>query len=109
MITHQEPDAELTEEALVVLVVLLVIELDVVQGVVGGGQAHLTAPVHLKLSLFCVNLCLLQKAVWMWRVRLEKKRIEIKIDLSYPDITCIFNIIVCRIVIYINVKICFTT
>ncbi|TNN84171.1 hypothetical protein EYF80_005498 [Liparis tanakae] len=62
-----EPDAELTEEPLVVLVVLLVVELDVVQRVVGGGQAHLTTSVHLKLPLFCVNLCLLEKAGWKWR------------------------------------------
>lgn len=60
MITHQEPDAKLTEEALVVLVVLLVIKFDVVQGVVGGGQAHLTTPIQLELSLLCVNFCLFQ-------------------------------------------------
>lgn len=72
MITHQEPDAKLTEEALVVLVVFLVIKLDVVQGVVGGGQTHLTTPVQLKLTLLCMNFCLLQKAAWMWRVRGEK-------------------------------------
>ncbi len=67
MITHQEPDAKLTEEPLVVLVVLLVIELDVVQRVVGGGQAHLTTPVQLKLTLFCMYFCLLEKAGWTWR------------------------------------------
>lgn len=67
MITHQEPDAELTEEPLVVLVVLLVVKLDVVQGVVGGGQAHLTTPVHLKLALFCMNFCLLEKTGGIWR------------------------------------------
>lgn len=66
MITHQEPDAKLTEEPLVVLVVLLVIKLDVVQGVVGGGQAHLTAPVQLKLTLLGVYFCLLEKAGWIW-------------------------------------------
>lgn len=62
MVTHQEPDAELTEEPLVVLVVLLVIKLDVVQRVVGGRQAHLTTPVQLKLTLFCMYFCLLEKA-----------------------------------------------
>lgn len=62
MITHQEPDAKLTEEPLVMLVVLLVIKLDVVKRVVGGGQAHLTAPVQLKLTLFCMYFCFLQKA-----------------------------------------------
>lgn len=61
-ITHQKPDAKLTEEALVVLVVLLVIKLDVVQRVVGGRQAHLTTLVHLKLTLLCIDFCLLQKA-----------------------------------------------
>lgn len=59
MTTHQEPDAKLTEEALVVLVVLLVVKLDVVQRVVGGRQAHLTTPVQLKLTLFCMNFSLL--------------------------------------------------
>lgn len=61
-ITHQKPDAKLTEEALVVLVVLLVIELDVVQRVVGGRQAHLTTLVQLKLTLLCIDFCLCQKA-----------------------------------------------
>lgn len=56
MITHQEPDAKLTEEPLVMLVVLLVIKLNVVEGVVGGGQAHLAASVQLKLALLRVNL-----------------------------------------------------
>lgn len=55
MITHQEPDAKLTEEPLVMLVVLLVIKLNVVKGVVGGGEAHLTTPVQLKLALLGVN------------------------------------------------------
>lgn len=67
LITHQEPDAELAEEPLVVLVVLLVVELDVVQRVVGGGEAHLATSVHLKLALFRVNFCLLQKAEWTGR------------------------------------------
>lgn len=59
MITHQEPDAKLTEEPLVMLVVLLVIKLNIVEGVVGGGEAHLTASVQLKLTLLCVYFCLL--------------------------------------------------
>lgn len=59
VITHQEPDAKLTEEPLVMLVVLLVIKLNVVEGVVGGGEAHLTAPVQLKLTLLGVNFCFL--------------------------------------------------
>lgn len=67
VITHQEPDAKLTEEPLVMLVVLFVIELDVVQRVVRGGQAHLTTSVHLKLTLFCVYFCLFEKAGWIWR------------------------------------------
>lgn len=62
MTTHQEPDAELAEEPLVMLVVLLVVKLDVVQGVVGGGQAHLTPPVQLKLTLLGVNLSLFEEA-----------------------------------------------
>lgn len=62
--THQEPDAKLTEEPLVMLVVLLVIKLDVVQRVVRGGQAHLTPPVQLKFTLFCMYFCLLEKAGW---------------------------------------------
>lgn len=62
MITHQEPDAKLTEETLVVLVVLLVIKLNIVQGVVGGRQAHLTTPVQLELTLFCVYFCFFKKA-----------------------------------------------
>lgn len=41
------------------LVVLLVIKLNVVEGVVGGGEAHLTAPVQLKLTLLGVNFCFL--------------------------------------------------
>lgn len=61
-ITHQEPDAELTEKPLVMLIVLLVIKLDVVQRVVGGRQAHLTTAVQLKLTLFCMYFRLLQKA-----------------------------------------------
>lgn len=67
VITHQEPDAKLTEEPLVVLVVLFVIKLDVVQRVVRGGQAHLTTSVHLKLTLFCMYFCLFEKAGWIWR------------------------------------------
>lgn len=59
MITHQEPDAKLTEEPLIMLVVLLVIKLNIVEGVVGGGKAHLTASVQLKLTLLCVYFCLL--------------------------------------------------
>lgn len=62
MITHQEPDAELTEEPLVMLIILLVVKFDVVQRVVGCGQAHLTAPVELELTLFCVYFCFLEKA-----------------------------------------------
>lgn len=62
MITHQEPDAKLTEETLVVLVVLLVIKLNIVQGVVGGGQAHLTTPVQLKLTLFRMYFCFFKEA-----------------------------------------------
>lgn len=58
--THQEPDAKLTEEPLVVLVVLFVVEVDVVKGVVGGRQAHLTTPVQLKLTQLRVDLRLLQ-------------------------------------------------
>lgn len=61
MITHQEPDAKLTEKPLVMLVVLLVIEFNVVEGVVGGGEAHLTAPVQLELTLLGVNFCFFQK------------------------------------------------
>lgn len=61
-ITHQEPDAELTEEPLVMLIILLVVKLDVVQGVVGRGQAHLTAPVELKLTLFGVYFRFLEEA-----------------------------------------------
>lgn len=57
MITHQEPDAKLAEEPLVMLVILLVIKLNVVEGVVGGGEAHLTAPVQLELALLGVNFC----------------------------------------------------
>lgn len=57
MITHQEPDAELTEEPLVMLVIFLVIKLNVIKGVVGGREAHLTASVQLKLALLRVNLC----------------------------------------------------
>lgn len=64
--THQEPDAKLTEEALVVLVILLVVKVDVVQRVVGGRQTHLTTPVQLKLTLFGVNLCLFQQAGRAW-------------------------------------------
>lgn len=59
MITHQEPDAKLTEEPLVMLVVLLVIKFNIVEGVVGGREAHLTASVQLKLTLLCVYFCLL--------------------------------------------------
>lgn len=59
VITHQEPDAKLTEEPLVMLVVLLVIKFNIVEGVVGGGEAHLTASVQLKLTLLCVYFCLL--------------------------------------------------
>lgn len=44
------------------LVVLFIIKLDVVQGVVGGGQAHLTAPVQLKLALLGMNFCLFEEA-----------------------------------------------
>lgn len=33
--SHQEPDAELTEQSLVVLVVLFVVKLQVVQGMMG--------------------------------------------------------------------------
>lgn len=57
--THQKPDAKLTEEALVVLVILLVVKLNVVQGVVGGRQAQLTTLVQLQLTLFCIDFCLL--------------------------------------------------
>lgn len=66
MITHQEPDAKLTEQTLVVLVVLLVVKLDVVQRMVRGRQAHLTTLVKLKLTLFCMNFCLLEQTVWTW-------------------------------------------
>lgn len=62
MITHQEPDAKLAEEPLVVLVVLLVVKLNVVQRVVGGRQTHLTTPVQLKLPLLCVDFCFLKEA-----------------------------------------------
>lgn len=62
MITHQEPDAKLTEEPLVMLVVLFVIKLDIVKRVVGGRQAHLTTSVQLKLTLFCVYFCFLKEA-----------------------------------------------
>lgn len=37
VMTHQEPDAELTEEPLVVLIILFVVKFDVVQRVVGRG------------------------------------------------------------------------
>ena len=67
MITHQEPDAKLTEEPLVMLVILLVVKLNIVQRVVGGRQAHLTTPVQLKLTLLCMYFCLLKKAGWKWR------------------------------------------
>lgn len=71
-ITHQEPDAKLTEETLVMLVVLLVIKLDVVKRVVRGRQAHLTTPVQLKLPLFSVDFCLLQKTERAWRVQTNR-------------------------------------
>lgn len=62
MITNQEPDAELAEEPLVMLIILLVVKFNVVQRVVGRGQAHLTAPVELKLALLGVYFCFLEKA-----------------------------------------------
>lgn len=41
------------------LVVLLVIKFNIVEGVVGGREAHLTASVQLKLTLLCMYFCLL--------------------------------------------------
>lgn len=44
------------------LVILFVVKFQVVQGVVGGGEAHLTPSVHFKLPLLCMDLCLFQQA-----------------------------------------------
>lgn len=88
MITHQEPDAELTEEPLVMLIILLVVKFDVVQRVVGRGQAHLTAPVELKLPLFCVYFCFLEKAEC-------SSRGEQSNNVTCGIVTCVNNTMTC--------------
>lgn len=55
---YQEPDAKLTEQSLIMLVILFVVKFEVVQRMVGSGEAHLTPSVHLKLPLLCMDLCL---------------------------------------------------
>lgn len=61
-LSHQEPYSELTEQPLVVLVVVLVVEVGVVQGVVGGGQTQLPPPVQLVLPLLRMELRFFQQA-----------------------------------------------
>lgn len=61
--SHQEPDAELTEQPLVMLVVLFVVKLQVVQGMMGWRQTHLTAAVQLKLPQLSVDFGLFQQTV----------------------------------------------
>lgn len=61
--SHQEPDAELTEQSLVMLVVLFVVKLQVVQGMMGWRQTHLTPAVQLKLPQLRMDFGLFQQTV----------------------------------------------
>jgi len=62
-ISYQEPDSKLAQKALVMLVIIFIIEVCVVQGVMGRGEAHLSPAVEFMLPLLSMKLCFLQQAI----------------------------------------------
>lgn len=60
--SYQEPYSKLTEQPLVMLIVILVIKVGVIQGVVGRRQAQLPPAVQLMFPLLRVELSFFQQA-----------------------------------------------
>lgn len=59
--THQEPDSKLAQKTLVMLVIIFVIEVGVIQRVMGRGEAQLPSPVEFILPLLCMKLSFFQQ------------------------------------------------